>query len=105
MSPVNESSIVTTSRREAIVALLIFVCATAYSAGYCTWKGYYGSTTEELTFVFGFPAWVFWGVIVPWSACTVVSWWYAFVFMTDEDLEEPAAAPTGDSETEGVEHV
>lgn len=104
MAAVKESSIVTSSRREAIVAFIIWACATAYSSGYCAWKGY-NRSAEDLTFVLGFPDWVFWGVMVPWTACTIVSWWFAFVYMTDEDLEEPAAAPTGDSESEGVEHV
>jgi hypothetical protein len=104
MVPAKESSIVTSSRREAIVALLMWIAAMSYTVGYCAWKGYHG-TTDDLKFVLGFPEWVFWGVMAPWTACTVCSWFYAFVFMKDECLEEPAEVPTGDSEDEEAGHV
>ena len=102
MSSAKESSIVTSGRREAAVALLLWLAAMSYSVWYCTTYGYY-RTAEELTFVLGFPSWVFWGVIAPWSVCTAITWWYAFVFMTDEDLEAAADAPTGDGDAEGVD--
>ena len=46
----------------------------------------------------GFPTWVFWGILVPWMACTAVSVWFAFAFMGDEDLGEE---PAGDAPREG----
>jgi hypothetical protein len=33
-----------------------------------------------------FPDWVFWGIVVPWGACFVVSWWFSYVFVKDADL-------------------
>ena len=95
-----EDPVVRSSRREAIVALLLWLTAMTYTVAYCSWNGY-GRSAAELTFVLGFPDWVFWGIIVPWTCFTVVSWVYAFVFMHDESLEEAAEAPVGDTDWEG----
>src|SRR5215218_8655195 len=92
MADSREDPIVRSSRREAVVAILMWLVAMTYSVGYCALYGYNGKA-EDLTFVLGFPTWVFWGVIAPWTFFTVVSWWYAFVFMSDESLEEAAEAP------------
>jgi hypothetical protein len=81
-----EHPLITSARREAIVALLIWLAALSYSVGYCCLNGY-GRKPESLTFVLGFPDWVFWGLIVPWGVCTIVSGWFAFAFMKDENLE------------------
>ena len=64
---------------------MVWAAATIWSVGYCARAGY-GQSTEPLSFVLWFPAWVFWGVVAPWLACIVVSLWYAFVLMRDEDL-------------------
>ena len=39
-------------------------------------------------FHLGWPDWVFWGIVVPWGACVVVSALFAFVFMQDAPLGE-----------------
>ena len=43
---------------------------------------------DRPTFVLGFPDWVFWGILAPWSACVVFSFWFGATFMRDEDLGE-----------------
>ena len=48
----------------------------------------YGRKPESLTFVLGFPDWVFWGLILPWGVCTIISSLFAFWFMVDEELPE-----------------
>jgi len=73
------------ARREALVALVVWAVATAWSVGYCALAGY-GQSGETLSFVLWFPDWVFWGIVAPWLACVVISMWYAFVLMRDEDL-------------------
>ncbi|MEX2287605.1 MAG: DUF997 family protein [Planctomycetaceae bacterium] len=100
MPDTQEDPVVKTSRREAAVALLLWLAAMTYTVGYCTWYGY-GGKAAELKFVLGFPDWVFWGIMVPWTFFTIVSWFYAFVFMSDASLEEPAEAPVSDPEPEG----
>jgi hypothetical protein len=82
----NEYRLVRTARREAVGATVIWLMATIYSVGYCAIFGY-GRTAESLTFVLGFPDWVFWGIVLPWGVCTVVASLYAFWAMTDDDLD------------------
>ena len=75
-------------RREAVVVLLIWCVAAAWTLGYCGWYGY-GRPSGELRFVLGFPAWVFWGIVAPWSISLGVSAWFSYGFMADEDLGQP----------------
>jgi hypothetical protein len=56
-----------------------------YTVIFCAWQGY-GRTS--VTYVWGFPDWVFWGIVVPWITSTVVSLWFAYFVMTDEPLGE-----------------
>ena len=65
----------------------MWVIATAYSVGY-SWLNGYRRPIESLTYVFGLPDWIFWGVIVPWLACTVFSAWFCLFYMADEPLGE-----------------
>ena len=87
MVKTNELPLLKSARREALVAFSIWLMATIYSVVYCTLFGY-GRTAESLTFVLGFPDWVFWGIVLPWGVCTIVSSLFAFWVMKDEDLEE-----------------
>lgn len=90
MSSSVEDPVVRSARREALMVLAIWLAAFAYTAGYCLRFGY-GREVGDLTFVLGFPDWVFWGIVVPWVVCLAISWWFAYCFMTDEDLGEEAA--------------
>jgi hypothetical protein len=81
-----ELPLLKSARREAIGAATIWLIAMAYSVGYCSLFGYH-RTAESLTFVLGFPDWVFWGLVLPWGIFTIVATLFAFFFMTDEDLE------------------
>lgn len=96
MSDPNEDPLVTTGRREAAVVLSLFVVALTYTVGYCTWHGY-DRSLEDMTFVLGFPDWVFWGVVVPWGVCTVAGWLLSAFYIANTPLE-PAAPPPGASE-------
>lgn len=85
MSRPVEDPVFVSARREALVAALVWAAATAWSVGYSALHGY-GRSAESLTFVLWFPDWIFWGIVVPWLACIVVSIWFAFGYMRDEDL-------------------
>ncbi len=41
-----------------------------------------------MKFVFGFPDWVFWGIVVPWVVCSIFSLYFGATFVRDEDLGE-----------------
>jgi len=74
------------ARREALIAFSMWLTATAYSVAYCCTFGY-GRKAESLTYVLGFPDWVFWGLVLPWGIFTVAASVFAMCFMTDQDLD------------------
>ncbi|MGK0185114.1 MAG: hypothetical protein ACI9R3_000889 [Verrucomicrobiales bacterium] len=41
---------------------------------------------SEVQLVIGMPAWVFWGVAVPWCGATLFSIVFALFFMSDHEL-------------------
>ena len=86
-----DDPLVRSARREAVVTIAMFVAALTYTVGYCALYGY-GRSVESLTFVLGFPDWVFWGILLPWSVCNLLACWLSFGFIRDEELE-PAEAP------------
>ena len=88
----NEDPLLISARREATVILLLWVVSLAYTITYCARHGY-DRTIDDMTFVFGFPDWVFWGVILPWSICTVFTWWFCHFFMGDEELGDDSKVP------------
>lgn len=95
-SPVNatrgEDRLVRSARREALFALALWLVSMVYTVTYCYLNGY-NRAPETLTFVLWFPDWVFWGIVVPWIACVIVSTWFAFRFMGDEPLEDVSSPP------------
>ena len=75
----------TSSRREALVVFVVLFAAMAYTVTYC-WLNGYDRELDDLTFVLGFPDWVFWGIVVPWAVCIVISFFFGAVYMRDERL-------------------
>jgi hypothetical protein len=95
-----EDTLVRHARREAALALAIWLVAMIYSVGVCYLYGY-GRDPDTLSFVLWFPDWVFWGIVVPWIVCTLVSVVFAFGFMGDESLgDEIDAEPPGPARLE-----
>ena len=44
---------------------------------------------EVPVLVWGIPAWVFWGLLIPWLVLIGVTWWFAAYFLKDDEpLEE-----------------
>lgn len=90
-----EDPVLRSARREMIVTFVIFLCALAYTITY-SYRNGYNRDPQSLTFVFGFPDWIFYGVIAPWAVCIVLCWVVSTLFFRDEDLgverEDPADA-------------
>lgn len=82
------------ARREALGAGLTWLAALIYTVGYCSLFAY-DRPPESLTFVFGFPDWIFWGVVLPWCVCVLLSWCFAYFFIKDERFTDDP----GDEET------
>lgn len=87
MSSPAPDPVLKSAQREAFCVLAIWLAAMGYTVPYCYFYGY-NRSLESLTFVLGFPDWIFWGVVVPWSVCVLVSFWFGATFMRDEDLGE-----------------
>ncbi|HVA48576.1 MAG TPA: DUF997 family protein [Pirellulales bacterium] len=85
-----EDPIVRSGRREALAALVIWLAAMTYTVGYCYLFGY-RSGPASMKLIWGVPDWVLWGVVAPWTACTIAAGVLAFAFMADADLGEERA--------------
>jgi hypothetical protein len=85
-----EDPVLTSSRREAFLALAIWLVACVYSITTCYQMGY-GRDAATLTYVLGMPDWIFWGVFTPWTVCTVLSFLLSYFVIRDEDLGEQRA--------------
>jgi hypothetical protein len=94
MTANREDPILRSARREAIIVFLIWLAACIYSVGFCAAFGY-ERDPQSLTFVLGIPDWVFYGVFVPWTVCTVLSFVISQFVMRDDDLgaEQAESAP------------
>lgn len=87
-----ERSLVRHSRREAWITLSVWVVVTTYVVSYCYLNGY-NRDPATIRFYFGFPDWLFWGLIVPWLGCLAFSICFAIWGIWDD---EQVAASTDD---------
>ena len=85
MNTTQEDPVLTSSRREAIITFAIWLAACIYSITVCYRLGYWRDAST-LTYILGFPDWVFWGVIIPWSVCTLLCFLLSYFVIQDEDL-------------------
>ena len=77
------------ARREAAIVLVAFVLWLVWTVG-VSWRLGYHWKPGEVEMFFGFPSWVFWGVLVPWISATLFSVIFALRFIRDDDLGETA---------------
>jgi len=92
------------SRREAMIICCVWVAALMWTVPYCYFTGYVGPVdAENFKTVLGMPAWLFWGVFVPWGVANLFTIWFCFFYMKDEDLGQvdgstgAAERPEGDA--------
>ena len=100
MQQPNDDPVLRSARREALVVLVVWLVAMGYVVGYCAMHGY-DRTEADLKFVLGFPDWIFWGIVVPWTICVFFSFYFGATFMRDEDL---GADSGDDAGAEGADH-
>jgi len=96
----SEDPVLRSARREALVVFATWITALVYTVTYCYCYGY-DRRFEDIKFVrlfFGvsFPDWVFWGIVAPWLACFVISWWFSYVFVQDADLGKELEGEDGE---------
>jgi hypothetical protein len=80
-----DNPLVRHARREAVQVLAIWLATMIYTVSYCSLYGT-GRTLDNLTYILGFPDWIFGGVIAPWFVCLAISTWFAFWGMKDDPL-------------------
>jgi hypothetical protein len=85
------------SRREAAVIISTWFIALLWTVPYCYLNGYLPDEgSREITFIWGIPAWVFWGVACPWMIANLITAWFCFGFFQDDDLGENLPEGTSD---------
>lgn len=96
------------ARREAIVILCAWLASTLYCCAYAYLFGYDRAGRPlgvgDIRPVLGIPSWVFWGVMVPWLACSAFTVWFAGFRMADDDLGADLAAELDRDIREAAEH-
>lgn len=70
------------TRREALLAGFIWCFFAAWTIVACYILGY---LPAKVTFVFGMPTWVLWGVIVPWITAAIVNSLFAIFVLADDE--------------------
>jgi len=103
MTDRHEDPVLTNARREALFVFAIWLAACIYSITVSYRLGF-GRDVATLTYIFGFPDWIFWGVVVPWTACTALSLVLSYFVIRDDDLgEEQAEEQLSRGATSGAE--
>lgn len=78
------------ARREGVIIATLWLASTTYTCVYCYLFGYRREGNmlgvADIHPVFGIPSWVFFGILVPWAACSLFTFWFAGFYMTDDDL-------------------
>ncbi|MBS0210706.1 MAG: DUF997 family protein [Planctomycetes bacterium] len=87
VTPSTGNVLLRTARREAFWSLVVWGAALVYTVVYCTRYGY-DRSIDDLTYVLGFPDWVFYGIVVPWGVCYLISALFAFVIIKDAPLAD-----------------
>ena len=74
------------SLKEAIWILVIWAAFALWVLGYA---GFYAYPKDPSTMglTFGLPAWVVWGIVLPWILSTVTTIWFCLFVMEDHDNE------------------
>lgn len=104
--------------REGGWILMLWVACFAWTMFSCLTNGY-PQEVDPANFptVLGMPAWVAWGIALPWLIANAITVYFCFGYMRDGDLEsgnstsglplghESDASPTKNSRVEGSGHV
>ena len=97
--------VLVSSLREFRVIVIGFAICCLWSVSTCYFMGYYPPLDQPIAKVMGMPAWVFWGLAVPWVACDIFTLWFCFFFMTDQSLGEDEPEPADVPESAGGSHA
>ena len=76
------------TRREAFLILGLWAVSFAYSVTYSYLTGYPTDDNHQVTYPYGLgiPDWIFWGVVVPWAICILLTIIFCQFIYVEEDL-------------------
>ena len=74
------------ARKEAWIILLAWFACLVWTVGYSAFTGY-GADGATLALVWGMPAWIVWGVLLPWVCATLFSVVFALWYIADDPLD------------------
>ncbi len=72
---------------EGLMMGVFWICMAVWVLTSCRLFGYL-SEPADVPLALGMPAWVVWGVLVPWCVSTAFTTWFALYGMTDEDRSD-----------------
>lgn len=75
------------TRRETLFIIGAWVFFCVWVVGVSLTTGY-DVDPDTMRIVMGMPAWVFWGVGLPWMAANIFIVWFALKYMADDPLGE-----------------
>ncbi|MEK9864120.1 MAG: DUF997 family protein [Verrucomicrobiota bacterium] len=75
------------SKREIWGILILWGCFALWVMTATAQLGYHNQETVHLELVMGFPAWVFWGIALPWLVANVAIILFVCWFMADDSLD------------------
>jgi hypothetical protein len=91
-----EDRVLRHARREAAIICIVWALAAITTCGLSYWLGYQRPGRPlglgDVNPIAGIPSWFFWGVLGPWAACIVFTWWFAGFYMKEDDLGKDHAA-------------
>lgn len=92
------TAILQSARREALFVAAVWILSCAYCVGCAALFAYRQEPNPAL--VLGMPAWVAWGVVLPWLVCLAATTWAALCWIRDEDLgeDQPSTVQAGPEE-------
>lgn len=73
------------ARREAIVILFLWVLCLIWTISVYSFWGH-NRAADDVELWLGIPDWVFLSVVAPWLVIDLISVWFCFSFMRDDDL-------------------
>lgn len=84
--PNNEQKLLQNARREGRVIMIAWAVTLIWSVGGSYLLGYDAARPPNP--ILGMPDWVFWCIFLPWGCCVLLTAWFCFFFMADDDLGE-----------------
>jgi hypothetical protein len=98
--PDKPRQLVRNARREAWIVFWVWALALVWTVG---WYYLFGHPHDAASLpvrlglidpapaarpipILGFPSWVFWGIILPWLACSAFTVWFGLGGIADDDL-------------------